>query len=439
MEYWRLDVQNPMRRLGLIPALTFMFFRFTMLHEAIAYRFGTNAYILIVTGFVAIAALFFSNGFRRTLQSRIGWYWVGFIICMGMASVLSTWRGHSLSIFFPYLRTEIIIFFLITGLVMTWREYWMLLSILSLSAFVDLGIGRMFGVAAGEGRLQLEMQSGSVSNSNDLAAHLLLLLPFLLLVLFTPGRSGVLRVAALGGLFIGLYQVLSTGSRGALVGLVVTLLYAVFRLPGRWRLGLAIAVPLITAAFIVTLPRTVLTRLSTVYSSESAQNEEDREVESEAQMSTRARWLLLKETVQLTFMHPLLGVGPGEFADNEAMLAKKQGRHGSWHDTHNTYTQVSSEVGIPGFIVYMAALVAAFRLLNKVYRNANQRPPTVENRRMALAALCMMLSMAAFCGSVFFLSFAYSFYVPALTGLAFALSRAVESEWASQELNQAAA
>ena len=54
--------------------------------------------------------------------------------------------------------------------------------------------------------------------------------------------------------------------------------------------------------------------------------------------------------------HPIFGVGPGIFTVGEADLAKSEGQAAQWHVSHNSYTQVSSEMGIPGLLLYLAAL-----------------------------------------------------------------------------------
>jgi O-antigen ligase len=107
-------------------------------------------------------------------------------------------------------------------------------------------------------------------------------------------------------------------------------------------------------------------------------------------------------------------------------LAKDADVRGAWHDTHNTFTQVSSEAGIPAFLLYLAALISTYRLLSRVYRRSRNQPSSPESRKAAVAYFCVLLSFVAFSAASFFLSLAYRFYLPAITSVAIALTLATE-------------
>jgi O-antigen ligase len=66
---------------------------------------------------------------------------------------------------------------------------------------------------------------------------------------------------------------------------------------------------------------------------------------------------LFKKSLYITITHPLLVVGPDQFAVAVAGDSAKQGVHSPSLGTHNSYTQVSSECGIPAFICWCAVLV----------------------------------------------------------------------------------
>jgi O-antigen ligase len=127
--------------------------------------------------------------------------------------------------------------------------------------------------------------------------------------------------------------------------------------------------------------------------------------------------------------HPVFGVGPGEFSDYEAAVAKTEGKRGTWLVTHNAYTQVSSEVGIPALLFFLAAIVMSFRTFGRVQRAARAHP---QLRSMAIACFCCQLSLVGFCTAIMFLSLAYTMYLPTMGGLAMAFSRSLERELAGQ-------
>jgi O-antigen ligase len=91
--------------------------------------------------------------------------------------------------------------------------------------------------------------------------------------------------------------------------------------------------------------------------------------------------------------------------------------------------QVASECGIPALLLFIGGIVFAFLLLNSTWRQARQRP---DCKDIAAASFHVMLAMVAFCTAIFFLSFAYFFYLPALAGLAIALDRTARAEFTSR-------
>ncbi len=105
----------------------------------------------------------------------------------------------------------------------------------------------------------------------------------------------------------------------------------------------------------------------------------------------------------------------------EAREAMKAGHRGVWHYTHNSYTELSSECGIPGLIFYLAAFWRAYRGLTPI-RN---RYPRASTRRAAMFVQMAVL-MAAI--GAFFLSIAYGGILYAILGLSAALQLAVARE-----------
>src|SRR5271166_5842532 len=86
---------------------------------------------------------------------------------------------------------------------------------------------------------------------------------------------------------------------------------------------------------------------------------------AEASASADARKTMFWRSVEMTFEHPLFGVGPGEFMDAEAAEDMAVGKRGLWHYTHNAYTELSSETGIAGLIIFLVAFWRAYRGLSQ--------------------------------------------------------------------------
>jgi O-antigen ligase len=116
--------------------------------------------------------------------------------------------------------------------------------------------------------------------------------------------------------------------------------------------------------------------------------------------SSAARRELLIMSLKLTATHPIFGVGPGQF---ESVTQ-------TWFVTHNTYTQLSSEVGIPGLILFLLILRRVFRNLKDVTKTERFRSdPQVEIFTRALRA-----SFAGYLVGAFFASYAYELFIYAL-------------------------
>jgi O-antigen ligase len=103
-----------------------------------------------------------------------------------------------------------------------------------------------------------------------------------------------------------------------------------------------------------------------------------------------------------------------------------QGQHGRWLETHNAYTQMSSECGIPGLLLMLGGVVSAFRMINRTFKRAKAQG----NKEVADACLCYMVSWLGYLVTLFFLAGAYFFTLPAMISLAIAMYYAAERELA---------
>jgi O-antigen ligase len=220
-------------------------------------------------------------------------------------------------------------------------------------------------------------------------------------------------------------MILGTASRAALISLAVMFLFVMVRgsAPRRMMGLIAVALLAFSAPFLIN--GNAIDRLSTLFG-QSASGEIDRE----AKASQDERRYVLEQSLLATQTHPVFGVGLGQFPNYVGKLAKAEGKTGAalhWTETHNAFTQVSSECGIPALLFFLAGIFSSLYSADRIYRRARRENyPEIAN-----AAFCFLLAMLGYATSIIFLAHAYHFYLPAMIGLSIALCETAEREFAA--------
>ena len=403
---------SPLPPIAFAMGLAWVFVQFSMVHQVMARLFGTSFYLLYVVAIPSLFGLIISGAIWRSFRGRTTYYWLAFTIWMAVATPFSSWRSDSAHLLFDYVRAPLALLFVTAGLAISWGRCRLVLKALGWACVCNLLSSRLFERDFGE---RGGLDFGSIANPNDFAAHLLLVLPFLLWI----GLSSkwiLLRVAAFLGVGFGIFLVLSTASRGASIALGADVLFFLWRAPARQKVALLLLGPIAACVFLVAVPGTIWDRIRSFSSGPSI----------EAVESFESRRYLLDKSIEYTLKFPLFGVGPGQFASYEGGHSAVIGTHGTWHNTHNTFTQVSAECGIPGLLFFVCAIASSLYLLNSTHREARRRP---ECRDISTAVFCIMLGMVGFCVAITFLSFAYSYYLPCMGGLAVAIRAAAQEEF----------
>jgi hypothetical protein len=257
--------------------------------------------------------------------------------------------------------------------------------------------------------------------------------PFCLYVLRTkPGLSALKFVSLLTLLAVPI-TVAGTGSRGGLVALgIMFMLYFIPLPPGQKLVSAMVAVMLAVVA-ITWSARSALDRYKTIFIDSS--DVHLTESERSAMDSSGLRRELLFSSLQLTLRHPLMGVGPGMFAAANAGLVETKGlpSWNAWHETHNTFTQLSCEDGLPGLFLYCGTLFLCFQIVGTAARRARNQP---ELEFVGHMAFTLRLALIAFTVTAIFASNAYTYYFPILAGVCVAFERAVTAQLAPLTVTQ---
>jgi O-antigen ligase len=409
-----LEPDSALRRIGFSAAVCYVFVRFTFLHEIIALTVGLHSYLPPLFGIPALVGVVLGGGLQRAFRLKTVFLWLLFAAWLVIGIPFSSWPGNSLQAVFTYIEADFPILLMIAGLTRSWRDLRLIIGSLACAGIVNELTGQYLSRDVG-GRLEL---TGivTIGNANDFAAHLLMLLPFMVFVGLSKEYPKILRLLMLPATLFALGFALRTGSRGAVLALAVTYVVIVITGKGASRLIVAAAVPLMAAAYFAVLPGELTRRFATILTPDDQPAVSSSGAPDEAVASADGRKYLLRRGIELTLQNPLFGVGVADFAVSEGST-RTGGLTGRWMAPHNSYTQVSSEAGVPGLLILICALAACLRLCIKVRRQASR----ARMKGLSSAAYALMISFVLFCSCAFFLSLAYSIYFPTLAGLALAM------------------
>jgi O-antigen ligase len=175
----------------------------------------------------------------------------------------------------------------------------------------------------------------------------------------------------------------------------------------------AITLLVLFGAFV--LPNSLRGRYFTLFESDA-----DSQMAESATTSTQARSDLLKRGAILTLQHPIFGVGPGMFSEANQQEQGAQGIHTADLVSHNSYTTVSSEMGIPGLIIYAVIILISLRTSSKVLSLTRSRKSKYWVS-VANTAACLRMSIVVYAVTAMFATVSYQSILPTLAGLSVAL------------------
>lgn len=249
--------------------------------------------------------------------------------------------------------------------------------VLSVAALNDYRHGNL----ALEGRRIAGVIGGLFSNPNDLALHLVTMIP-ISVTLFFGSRQLSKKLFYLGVSLVLMAGMVSTFSRGGFLGFLCVMAFLVWKLAQRNRaifgvVGLVVILGLITVA-----PSAYRSRITTTNDASAIARTDD-----------------LKRSIVVAARHPLFGVG----MDNYIIYSNLN------KTTHNAYTQVAGEMGLAAFLIYLAFLITPFRRLRQVERavSTTKKKPIEFYLTVGFQASLLGYMVVSFFASVAYLWYAY--------------------------------
>jgi O-antigen ligase len=239
------------------------------------------------------------------------------------------------------------------------------------------------------------MIGGIFGNPNDMAIHLVTMVPIALGMAF-GSRNILKRVALLVSAVLFVAAIVVTYSRGGFLGLVGAAVVFTWVL-ARKKKGLGLLILFLSAgALMVIAPGNYLGRVLSIFG-----------LAGDPTGSATARKTVLIHSLIVAIRNPL-GVGMGNY------------RFMAPHDavSHNAYTQVATEMGIPALIVYILFMVKSFRRLRQINYD-----DSAFGKRVYYLSVGLQAALVGYMVSSFFASVAYQWYVYYLVGFSFSLWR----------------
>jgi O-antigen ligase len=250
-----------------------------------------------------------------------------------------------------------------------------------------------------------------MGNANEVAFHLMLGLPFMVFVMNRV--KFVWKIPLAGTFLLSIVYALKTVSRAGIIIAAALFVIAFFQVSFGNRIKILFVVTAGAVIGFLMLDQASLSRYLTLVSPDLATDEAARS----ARESGEARRYKLEEGIELTFLHPIAGVGMGDFVPASADLAVSKGEKPMWIASHNSYVQISSETGLLGFCFLFGVFVTCYIRLIRLGQAA-RRLGLHEIRAMSL---CALLGLVALSIHFFFDAIAWDYYLPMIAGLSMAL------------------
>ncbi len=375
--------------------------------------------LLVVLLFTTIAR----GNLQFAFSSKITKYFAAFTVWVLVCFPFSKWRAGSM----PSIQWQVqsfVIFVIIVQIVRTRRDWQKVIGAFAYATLIASLLSFYFGYSV-EGRIALP--GGTLGDPNEFALLLVVGLPFWW---FKASRATGFRKVFFLCCTIPVFLAFArTGSRSGMLAMAVLLVISFMFARGVQKLVIPLAALVAVIASTFLLPGYLRTRFMTFFSSQG-----DYDAYTQARIgsdiaSSEERKALLMQSIHMTFNHPIVGVGPGCFsfvAWDERKAATGSG--GENLVSHNTYTQVSSETGIPGFLLFVTTMFLCIRSVLTDYRRL-----ALVDIELAQYARYLFTSMTAMAVGIFFLSVGYTHMSATIFALALSLHNVVESSLKKSE------
>ena len=361
--------------------------------------------ILIITGL----GLWFANhsGMRAPWRLNSPMMKAAFfvVIWATVGIPFALWQGGAASYLLGTFASTFLIFMLIVAAVRHLEDVRRLMGVFAFGAaafalFAPLR-GRLFSRGFGAGGY----------DPNDSAMFLVSGLPILVFfVLF--GRRAWVRIASAFGALLSIYAIIDTQSRGGFIAIVAVLAFMVFLMKGVRPALRALVVAVIVLASIPVATTDYWERMETIQAFDDGYG--DSGIGGRRNIWTRA--------MEFTMANPVTGVGINNFTVAQGRhpdIAERiaAGRGTRYMVAHSIWFHTIAELGIPGFIAFVAMFFVSLRELRRLQVRSGPSPPGLRKKEVKVMAGVLMASLIGIMAGGSFLSSQYSLVVWGAMGI----------------------
>jgi O-antigen ligase len=299
-----------------------------------------------------------------------------------------------------WLKT-LFIFFLLTQTLLTLKRIrallWaIILSELAVTGFSIIQSSKVTWV----GERMLGFNQG-ILGWNFLGIAAAVTLPYIAAILVLT-RSALKSALLITASLSMMWMLMLTASRGGVLNVVFSVVLTwLFVLCGSVRgriIGAGIILAMVLAVCLA--PTVLWQRLGTIWGDPDIYAGQ---VAASAEESKEDHLSVLVRSIQYTLEHPIFGLGLGNF---QVASGTELGQPSAWMGTHNTFTEISSEAGIPALLLFLGLIVTAMRNVGKA--GALIQGP--EGMELQLIARATKASLLSFAFGAFFAHLAYEYY-----------------------------
>jgi len=363
---------------------------------------------LILGTFLLLRSVGYLHDFRWTGQTIL---LVLFLIQSAISLVASEHFAYSWVYWVEFIKVGIITL-LITLHVNERRRYRLVLLVVGLSLGLE---------TAKQGWAQLVLNPGATNNNpnpflgdnNGVATGMMMLIPYFVALAQTSTRwweKYIHRFFIIGLLYRGI----STYSRGGLLAAAALGLMALWWSPKKIRALIAIVVLAVVVGSV--MPQSFYDRMNTINSSDD-----------ERDSSASSRIFFWQIGVRMANAKPITGVGFNGFRNSLATYDTSNGVYGTGRAVHSAWFGVLSEMGYPGFILFVLIIGNGLYISWRIRWRARKDPALKDIKAYASA---MQMSLVAYVVGNTFLNGQYNEMFWHMVGLGIALQAIAEKAMA---------